>query len=74
MSKVYNDITAARKAIYKQIKKVEDGTFSLEKGIVLHKLNTDLMEGYRIQAKAYEIASNSLHTPTTISAVTKELR
>ena len=74
MAKEYNDIVAARKAIYEQIKKVEDGTYSLEKGIVLHKLNTDLMEGYRIQAKVYEIASTTNHTPITIEDTTKLLK
>ncbi len=70
----YNDIVAARKKIFKQILKVEDGTYSLEKGIVLHKLNTDLMEGYRIQAKVYEIAAQASHTPPTIDETTKLLK
>jgi len=70
----YNDIVAARKNIFKQILKIEDGTYSLEKGIVLHKLNTDLMEGYRIQAKVFEITAQTSHTPTSITETTKLLK
>ena len=73
-AEAYNDIVAARKKIFQQILKVEDGTYSLEKGIVLHKLNTDLMEGYRIQAKVFEITANTSHTPVTVAETTRQLK
>lgn len=71
---VYNDIVSARRSIYNQIKKVESGAFSLEKGIVLHKLNVDLMEGYRIQAKIFEISTKQSSEPMSLTEITEELR
>jgi len=70
----YNDIVDARRAVYEQIRKVEDGEYSLEKAIVLHKLNVDLMEGYRIQAKVFEVMSMNSHIPITITEATKQLK
>ena len=70
----YNDITDARRAVYEQIKKVENGEYSLEKGIVLHKLNVDLMEGYRIQAKVFETMCSTSHDPVTLTEATKLLK
>lgn len=70
----YNDIVDARRTIYEQIKKVESGEYSLEKGIVLHKLNVDLMEGYRIQAKVFEANMLNSHTPVTIESTVKQLK
>ena len=70
----YNDIVEARKAIFEHIQCVASGEYSLEKGIVLHKMYGHLMEGYRIQAKVYEVATLSQHTPTTLTAITAELK
>ena len=70
--KEYNDIVAMRKYIFKQCEDIRKGKVSIEKGILMHKMFSDIMEGYRIQTKVFELSS--LKSPMTIEDSTKLLK
>lgn len=54
IKQAYNDITEARRFIFETMKKVSNQKITIEEAKILHKLSTNLMEGYRIHQKAIE--------------------
>ena len=69
----HKDIVEARRFIFETMVGISKGETSIEAGLAIHKLSSDLMEGYRLQLKAMELASENSNKPLTLKEVTTQL-
>ena len=69
----HKDIIEARRFIFETMVKVSKGEISIDKALAIHKLGSDLMEGYRLQLRALEVAQGSSVEPISLCEATRQL-